>query len=50
MKMFSVKDIMNFNFLEAPDLKSLQESVKNMKMVGGLDSDEKITDFGRIMS
>ena len=49
IKMFNVKNLLQFPFLEKPDQIYLTDSLENLKMIGAIDENEDITSIGELM-
>jgi len=49
LKQFKIKDLLKFNFLEAPKKQDIENSIENMKMIQALDEDQNITAMGKII-
>jgi HrpA-like RNA helicase len=50
LKKFKVDKVSDFDFIESPEKSVLDDGVETLKMLGGLDENERITNLGKIMA
>ena len=50
MKSMAIHNIVNFPFPTPPKREALAQAIKQLQFLGALDSKEKITDDGKVMS
>jgi HrpA-like RNA helicase len=49
MKNLGIDNIEEFDFIDKPEKKQIDEAIRDLKILGALDSDGKITDIGKEM-
>ncbi len=49
MKSLGIDNIIDFDFIDKPNIESIKEAIEDLKLLGALDLNEAITDLGREM-
>jgi HrpA-like RNA helicase len=50
MKKIGIEDVKSFEFIDPPEIKTLEQAIDTLKTLGALDENERITEIGETMA